>query len=306
MYDSRAYLQSKDFYLEHEKRSRARYKEELERENAHRNVYYEQAKTMNNNRAKYNKFIHESKEYLLTEALDTILNACLPRDIDHSLSKYGKSIVANFVHNEGADSLLNQFKTKSLLLSTVGYLVESVHKSVVNHCDVNDVESLLIRNSDLDKMMTKLQTVSSEEFTQTIVDRVSAAEVEFVNANRKTKTELEELAQKTQEKIDNVKEKDIEVENEIKQEFARMYKSQANELQHRKKNILEAMIFRTSMNITADDQLRMNFISESGKLDMNRIINTAEVMYTFLEMVNTLNIKSVNEKYIETLLNSIK
>ena len=39
---------------------------------------------------------------------------------------------------------------------------------------------------------------------------------------------------------------------------------------------------------------------------MNRIIDTSEVMYTFLEMVNTTRLREVNAEYLEGVLKSIK
>ena len=85
-----------------------------------------------------------------------------------------------------------------------------------------------------------------------------------------------------------------------------MYKREVDTIGQRRRNILESIVRRMSQNIITNDEMRQNFIQESGKLNMNKIIDTTEVMYAFLEMVNTTQIKEVDSKYLETVLMSIK
>lgn len=74
----------------------------------------------------------------------------------------------------------------------------------------------------------------------------------------------------------------------------------------RKKGILESIVLRMSRNIVTEDTLLPSFTQENGKLDMQKIIDTSEVMYTFMEMVNTMRIKDVNTSYLNEILSSIK
>ena len=85
-----------------------------------------------------------------------------------------------------------------------------------------------------------------------------------------------------------------------------MYKKEVNNIENRRRNILESIIRHMGKNIVSDDVSRNDFIQESGKLNMNRIIDTSEVMYTFLEMVNTIQLREVNAEYLEGVLKSIK
>ena len=75
---------------------------------------------------------------------------------------------------------------------------------------------------------------------------------------------------------------------------------------NRKKGILESIVLRMSRNIVTEDTLLPSFTQENGKLDMQKIIDTSEVMYTFMEMVNTMRIKDVNTSYLNEILSSIK
>ena len=46
--------------------------------------------------------------------------------------------------------------------------------------------------------------------------------------------------------------------------------------------------------------------SNNNKLDFKKIMKDTEVMYTFLECLNTLNIVNVNESYITNMLLEMK
>ena len=85
-----------------------------------------------------------------------------------------------------------------------------------------------------------------------------------------------------------------------------MYRRKVDNLMNRKKGILESIVLRMSRNIVTEDTLLPSFTQENGKLDMQKIIDTSEVMYTFMEMVNTMRIKDVNTSYLNEILSSIK
>lgn len=65
------------------------------------------------------------------------------------------------------------------------------------------------------------------------------------------------------------------------------------------------------MNITSDailnsgDEIRENYLSESGRFDLSKVEDRVRVMYTFLEMVNSMKMKKVDNKYITECLASI-
>ena len=75
---------------------------------------------------------------------------------------------------------------------------------------------------------------------------------------------------------------------------------------NRRKTILESIVLRMSKAIVTEEATLGDFTQENGKLDMQKIIDVSEVMYTFLEMVNTLQIKNVTPEYLRETLKSIK
>lgn len=249
-------------------------------------------------------FSSESKDFLLTESLYDIMKKCFPESISESLLSTGRNMIANFVHENGTESLLSTFKTKSLYLSELANIVESTHKKVLHSCEGKD-SPFKINNSQMKEFHNRLDRMTTDSITKEIAARVAKAEENFVKSNIKDKEAMEELAQKTKELIDNTRAKDADIENDIKQEHAAMYRRNLGNIMDRKKSILESIVLRTSEAVVKENAVREQFTQDNGKLDMQKIIEMSEVMYTVLEMVNTLNIRKVTPEYIQETLNSI-
>ena len=295
---------SYSYSLNHDSRSVA-LREEAESENMRREHILEQRYAQDQRQRSLNAFTSESRDFLLSESLSYIMNKCFPSTIDESLLMRGRAVVESFVAEEGSMSLLNQFKTKTLFLSELANIIESTHKKVLHSCEGKDAP-FKITNSDMKAFHNRIDTMNTDTITKEIVSRVTKAEEEFMKANLKDKETLEELAEKTKQNIDNVKAKDSDTENEIKQECSALYRRQVDNIMNRKNRILERMVLRMSKAVVTEESVLPQFTQENGKLDMQKIIDVSEVMYTFLEMVNTLKIKNVTSEYLHETLSSIK
>lgn len=279
--------------------------EHMEETSMRRNRILEQQYATEKRQKEFSAFTSESKDFLLTEALTYILRKCLPDNINEALMARGKAVAESFVKEEGSYSLLNRFKTKTLFLSELASIVEETHKKVIHGCEGKDCP-FKISNSDMKAFHDRLDTMDSDQVTKEIVSRVTKAEEEFVKANAKDRETLEELSSSTEEKLNSIKNKDPEKEDQIKKEAVMFYKQKVDAVTNRKKGILESIVVRMGTSIVSEETLLQQFRLESGKLDTQKIIDTSEVMYTFLEMVNTLQIKDVNSRYLQEILSSIK
>lgn len=270
----------------------------------HAKMLNEQRDKADLRRANYNKFLVESKDFLVVEAMNKMLLQCLP-DLNPQLESVARNCCEIFVKEEGTNNILRRCKS-TLFLNEFCNIVEEAYKSVIHGAADETEDVFQIDNSTMKEYYNKLRTLNYEPMCNTIITRVAEAEKDFVASNIKDKAKLEDAAEKAKEKVDAIKAKDENSEDKIKEEFAIMYKKDINRINNRSKNILESIISHMGEGIIKDDDLRGQFIQESGKLDTNKIINTAEVMYTFLEMVNTTGIKEVDASYIESVIKSIK
>lgn len=280
-------------------------REEYDNNNMRRSRILEQRYAYENKQKALDAFASESKDFLLTESLFYIMKKCFPVTLESSLLDQGRSVISSFVMEEGADSLLSRFRTKTLFLSELANIVETTHRKVLHSCEGKDAP-FKITNSDMKAFHDRIDNMNTDAITKEIVSRVTKAEENFVKANMKDKENIEKLAEKTKEKIDNIKAKNTDTEEDLKQEFAALYRRDVDSVMNRKKGILESIVLRMSRAIVSESALLEQFTQENGKLDMQRIIDSSEVMYTFLEMVNTLNIKPITTSYISDALASIK
>lgn len=280
--------------------------ENMERMSSKRNRILEQQHIAEQRTKEFNAFTSDSKNFLLTESMFYVLRKCLPTNIDESYLTQGRSVIESFVKEEGADNLLRRFSTKTLLLSEMGSIVEEAHKKVIHGCDCKSAGSpFKISNSDMKKFHDRLDNLDTDIVTKQIISRVTKAEEEFVKANIKDKEVLEKLSSDTEEKLNNIKNKDEDTEKAIKQEAVAMYRSKVNSISNRKKGILESIVNRMAKSIVAEESILESYRLENGKLNMQKIIDTSEVMYTFLEMVNSMKIKDIDNRYLTEVLNSI-
>lgn len=254
---------------------------------------------------KFSSFLAEAKNMLLTEAIYKLVKDSVPETVSESLLATARNITANFVVEEGADALLSRFKTKTCFLSEMSNIVSETYKKVVDEAKETFEDDFTIKNSDLEAFYNRLDQLDYDKMTTQIREKVGKAEEEFVQANVADRVKMEEFAEKTKEKLDSIKSKDKETEESIKQEQTRLYKSNIQGVLDRKKSLLEALVTKTSESIIKDSTMKEVYTLESGKLNTPAIIDTAEIMYTFLEAVNTAKIKDMTPEYISKVIESI-
>lgn len=296
---------NREYYLPPVRRSKVSRMEEIRRSENVAASIYEAAFDQEDRERKFDDFKRNVKTYFLKEAMSKVLLGSLPSDIDESYVIMGKTLVENFINEEGVDTLLKRFSTTSVFLAEMGSIVEESYKSVVEGCDVSDPDTYLIKSSDDDKFYDKLGNMNTETMSKTIAAKVADAEREFIQSNVQDRETMETLAQETKDKIDSYIHKDASVTESVRLGYEQEYKEKVANISNRPKGILEAMVLKASNNIVADENLRSIYVNESGKLNTNKIIDTCEIMYTLLEMVNTAKMRTVDEEYIKNVIDSL-
>ena len=253
----------------------------------------------------YTDFISNSRDYFLTEAINMILQDSLNEDTSEENRHYGKALVEGFVKENGSIKLLSEFGRKSILLANMASVVKEAHQKVLHSCKEGDCKSFKISKTIEDDFFTKLIGLKDEKITEKINERVCTALEDFVQANVNDKLDLEELAEKTKEKIENIKAKNVEEKQKIEESYNLWYKKEAQKIRqraNRKVSVYEQIMDSMTRNIVKDETLRESFVLESGQLDMGKISGKVNVLYTFLETLNTTKIANLNESYIESVL----
>lgn len=304
-YNSNDDLYMKEMMINQQTQNSIKIIEQQELANEKRLALAEAANKSSDMMKKHSLFLKESKNFLVSEAIFKLVNGSLPDTISENLLAVAKNITSNFVAEEGANNLIRQFKKKTCFLSELAAIIESSYDSIKESATTTLDSDFTIKNSDLEAFYNRLEQLDYDKMTMAIRDKVGKAEEEFIQANIADRANMEELAEKTKEKIDGIKSKSQEAEDAMKQEQTRIYKESMNNMLNRKKSILEALVNKTSESIIRDNEMREAYTLESGKINMPSIIDTAEIMYTFLEAVNTAKIKDITPEYLTKVIESI-
>ena len=256
----------------------------------------------------YNDFVNNSRDYLVSEAINSILQEALNEDTTNENRQYGKALVEGFVKETGSIKLLNEFPRKSFFLASIAEAVEDTHKKVIHSCKEGNNKTLKINKTIKDEFFDKLVGLSDKKITEKINERVCNAVEDFVQSNVNDKLDLEELAEKTKERIDNIKARTVAEKQRIEEQVTNEYKRKAQAIKSRtNRNIglYEQMKYNTTQSIVKDTALLESFTTESGKLDMDKITGKIDVMYTFLETLNTTKIVNMTESYVLNILKNM-
>lgn len=256
---------------------------------------------------KYAKFLEESRNTLLTEALFFFVNESLPVNSTLEQRKQAESIVYNFVVEDGATQLLNKYATKTELLANIANIVNETQNKIISETDCDISTGYYIKKSTTDDFYGKLRGLSDDQVTKKIMDNVSKQTQDFVTKQVEDNTKIEDLAKQTKEKIDKVKVTDPEAKESIKQEFANQYKRFSENVRFRRpRSVFEEMVYHMSEKVVKNKTLLEGFyINENGKFNVDKIVENATIMYTVLECMNTYKFKDFDANSIKELIESI-
>lgn len=272
--------------------------------------YYEQYERNQlkkaNDMNKFISFTEDAKVYFLSEALNYILSKCMGST--YECCDYGREVCRTFVREEGCNNLMRRFAQTTHTLALVEQCVREACDTVESKSDKDNCLTWTIKDTEQQKFFDSLKDLPVSKLTKVINQRVCDAAEDFVQHNINMKLDIEEIATKTKERIDAAKAKyDEKKAAQIQKEQMIEYRRAADAIKSAPvKNIYEHMMNIASKAILENDELRDSFINESGQFDMSKVESRVKTMYTFLEMVNSLKIKKVNNKYIEECLASIK
>lgn len=277
--------------------------------NVGRSATYEMARIeKERERGRYSTFLEHMKTFYLSEALYCILGKCVNEGTE-IMPTFGREVCRSFVKEEGYESLMRKFRTGTHTLAMVASAVEEACSSTSKKVNKENELSFVIQDTDRDKFYDDLRKLPTDEVCKKVTERVCNAAEEFVQRNITKKADIEAIAAKTKERIDAAKAKyDEKMAEQVQKEQMAMYKREVNRIRNSSptRNIYEHM-----MNITSDailnsgDEIRENYLSESGRFDLSKVEDRVRVMYTFLEMVNSMKMKKVDNKYITECLASI-
>lgn len=247
----------------------------------------------NKDRREFNKKLKSS---LLSECIMHLFNNSFNKiySEDSKYENLKKSLVNNLINDYGTDNLLRRFKYESEYLAEVSYLVNTTYDAFCEKCS-KDGDCYTLDTVVKDDFFSNLNLSNIDKITEKIRDRVEDSVEDFIVTNTSDKEKIKEVLQSTNDKINN------STSEESKQESARLGKQMIKKIERKPKSIFNALVYNLVETVMKDENLLSRYKMSDGKLDMDSILESAKVTYTFLEMLNTAKI--VDKNY---LMNVIK
>lgn len=271
------------------------------------------------NRVDYSYIDYKKKltDAYVTEGLvaivDNCLNPVLVREQYHQ--KLVRQLVTNFVNEEGSMKLLKKFRGTSYIMSEMAYAIETTVESILERADKDNPESFKPDKKDKDKFYDKLSKIEVGDAVDKITDRVQDQAAEFMNTNMSEKAELAASLSKTQQKVEDNKQKLAEKVNSKKEQekaakleegYIALGKRRATDIRNSKtKNVLEQMVYTLSKAAIVNESAGKVFVDNS-RLNMDKIVEHCETICTFVTALDSLKIINVDEAYIEKMLKDMK
>ena len=253
---------------------------------------------------KFDNFASSLKSFLVSESIDFILNKVI-YDKSQELKRAGRSLCESFVEEIGTSTLIRRFERESCMLAEMALVVNETYDNIMCKVDKNDELTFTIKPSDRKDFYDKLDDVDVTHVVDKIRQRCCDATTEYIQNNVNDKLDFEEIAADAQEKINKIKEKSQEKRDAMVKEYTLMAKGRADIIRCRRKNIYESMVNILTSKAIKNPTEYSQFVAESGSVDYDRVVDVADVMYGFLETVNTARIYNVDNRYIKTVLESI-
>ena len=191
---------------------------------------------------------------------------------------------------------------------------DDVEDALGEPMDDDGVDSDITVDGDTENNGKLFDELDKEEDVQKAIQlirkRVADAEETFIRNNAEDKKKVEELIDKISTNVKTVEDLgDSDPDKAaVAEEHARMAKRDIDNIKsNRPFTVFEKMTRNLAESIVKDDVARESmYMTESGQLDTDMVVESAKVMYAFLETLNTLQLEKVDAAYIEKVLNDMK
>ena len=268
-----------------------------------------------------NQYIEErlssasSRSERLTKIKEAFVSECIYKlyceSVAFPMTSRDKTIARNlvnkFVIENGAGNLISSFATENMILSEFSRISQKYYDKVLEGYDDKDCEftgqiaGQILSQNVVDDFYKELENIDVNDASKAIKDRVADAISTFIDTNSANKLEYEEIIKTAQDKVAAINGQD----DALAESYINMAKRKINEMKNtRDMNVFSYMVESLTASVFKDEALQSRFINE-GAVDMEGIVESAQLIYTMLEMVNTTNMVNVNEEFINAYLTNL-
>lgn len=261
---------------------------------------------------RFRSFSETVRNCLVVEALYRMYSNSINPVIkaDQANKSVMRKIVTEYVNENGYNVVLANMRKASVPMCEMYNVINNSINSILEDCDQTNPDTFVIKNEDKDQFFNDLDCTNTEDIEDAISDRVSNAMAEFINTNNKDHEEITNTLKNAQEKIDSVTSADdgeddnATPDGNVQESYQCLTRGRINKIRNAPKGVFHSMVSALSESVLKHEDMHDEFMTE-GHLDMDKIVDRARIMYTFMEMLNTSRLDKIDEDFISEVVTNL-
>ena len=226
-----------------------------------------------------------------------------------AMTSHQREVIANtivdFINEQDIEDLLDKFKYQNLYLAEFARLINEKSDVILESAKdkikegLPEKDAFQIENDKINDYILNAKGVVPDNFCNCVYDRVEDAVNNFIDDNRKNKSDIKKIYDDAREKV-----MASDGDQEIQQEALRMAKKKEADIT-RSTNVFGEMVKIMTESVHRIEPIRESYTNKTtNKIDFGKLVGDVKVIYTFMEAMNTCGIIDVDAKFItETLQN---
>ena len=256
--------------------------------------------------AKYSKWLTSIKESLVYDCLYSLYSEAFGSiktgTADPKYDGMKQAIVKSFIseNSSNIDAFIYSMKYKSELMSEMAALITETVDKIKETTDKDDESTYILQSSIKDDFFDRLNMLKPDDVVYTIRNRVTDAVEDFVTQATAEKIEIKDIMKHAKERIE------ASNSDTMKESYNLAAKRKLTKVYSAPKGLLYSMVENLSEAAHKNEELGKRYKNTNGSLDMDAIVETCEILYAFLETVNTTKLITLDEATINDILENIK
>ena len=178
--------------------------------------------------------------------------------------------------------------------------------------DSEDEEEVTVNSNSDDSKAKIFDDLEKEEDVKKAVElirqRVADAEEDFIKRNAEDKKQIDDLLGKISDNIktvENISDNDSPKSKVAQEAIQINTRKIKNITETRTMRVFEKIVRNLSESVVKDKTLNESYMTESGQLDVAAVVESAKIIYGFLECLNTIGLEKIDREYLQNVLNNI-
>lgn len=298
---------------ENEIRSKTALAEQAEYDTYNRKIsaVRESADIAKANRGKaYSEFKRSVSESYVSNFLWAIYETVLEKNMASDFAKsIGLSTLESYIWENGADNIVKSMNGKTLFLSEAAKLLDDYITEAIDEADPSNTDTYAIDPEQEQEFFDNLSRSDEiEDIANSIRMKVVDAEEKMATDNIQDKIDMDDIMRSAAQRIESIKQSNSEDEisddsaDTQQQEAVMISKAKMNAVTtKRPRSVLEQMIRSTSKKVLKDNVLSEVYC-EDGKINFDKLVEANTAIYTFMEMLNTMQLEDYTPEMIKQIV----